>query len=263
MTRFSRPRLITFDDPAYRAHVDEMLLQRANQRALQPPSQRDLFGGEAEDVLRAALVERFTLSPRRILDYHERRGQRLYRKFRELDAVVEAQQQVQVFEIKASRTARALHRAMKQLRDSSESLQPLFRTVSTTLIFVDTGVITAAERDALMLAEDAPEQPPQTLGEAIGEYAALRRVASLAELSAFPTTPEVVVLHVEDVVALAGDRALSLQWNEAEQASDDEHSPALAEPAEPLYTSGDDAVEDDNPFAAALRKAALQPKKRR
>jgi len=256
--------LITFDDPAYRAHVEEMLLQRANQRALQPPSQRDLFGREAEDVLRTALSARFTLSPRRILDYHERRGQRTYRKFRELDALVEDQQCVQVFEIKASRTARAIHRAMAQLRDSSEILQPLFRTVATTLIFVDTGVITAAERAALMREADAPEQPPQTLDEAIAQYAALQRMPSLAVLSAFPKAPELVVLGVDDVVALAGEQALSLRWDEEEdQANDAELPAAPAEPSAPLYMSGADDGEQDNPFAAALRKAAQQPKKQR
>ncbi len=263
MMRFSRPRLITFDDPAYRAHVEEMLLQRANQRALQPPSQRDLFGGEAEDVLRAMLEERFTLSPRRILDYHERRGQRQYRKFRELDAVVEDERRVHAFEIKASRTARALHRAMAQLRDTSEILEPLFRTVATTLIFVDTGVISGADRDALMLQPDAPEQPPQTLDEAIAEYPALQRVASLHELSAFPATPEVVVLKVDDVVALAGDRALSLRWDEeAEDAVNEERVAAPSNPVAPLYTSGGNS-DEDNPFAAAMRKAAQHSKKRR
>lgn len=260
MIRFSRPRLITFDDPAYRAHVEEMMLQRANQRALQPPSQRDLFGGEAEELLRTALGERFTLSPRRILDYNERRGQRMYRKFRELDALVEEQQRVQVFEIKASRTARALHRAMAQLRDISAILEPLFRSVSTTLVFVDTGVITSAERDALLLEPDAPERAPQTLADAIGEYPALRRVPSLAQISAFPTVPELVVLPIEDVVSLAGVQPLSLRWDEDENDGEDDADAAPPAAATPLYTSGD--VDNDNPFAAALRNATKQPKKR-
>ncbi len=260
MTRFSRPRLITFDDPAYRAHVEEMMLQRANQRALQPPRQRDLFGGEVEELLRGAVGERFTLSPRRILDYNERRGQHWYRKFRELDALVEDQQRVQVFEIKASRTARALHRAMTQLRDTSTILEPLFRTIATTLVFVDTGVITGAQRDALMLEPNAPERAPQTLAEAIGEYPALQRVPSLAQISAFPTMPELVVLQVEDVVALAGAQPLSLRWDEEDGDVDEADATPPTAPT-PLYTSGD--ADEENPFAAALRNAVQQPKKRR
>ena len=260
MTRFSHPRLITFDDPAYRAHVEEMMLQRANQRALQPPGQRDLFGGEAEELLRTALAEHFTLSPRRILDYNERRGQRMYRKFRELDALVEDQQRVQVFEIKASCTARALHRAMAQLRDISAILEPLFRTVATTLVFVDTGVITRTERDALMLESNTPERLPQTLAEAIDDYPALQRVPSLAQIGAFPAMPELVVLQVKDVVALASAQPLSLRWDEDDDDQDEvDATPPAAPP--PVYTSGD--ADEENPFAAALRNATAQPKKRR
>lgn len=263
MLRFSRPRLITFDDPAYRAHVEEMLLQRANQRALQPPSQRDLFGGEAEEVIRAALGKRWSLSPRRILDYNERRGQHWYRKFRELDAVVEGERRVHIVEIKASRTARALHRAMAQLRDSSDILRLLFRTVATTLVFVDTGTITAAERDAFMLQADAPEQPPQTLAEAIAAYPSMRQVPTLADLGAFPQAPELVVLHGDDVVALAGERPLSLQWDEEQDANDERLLLAPSEGNIPLYTSG--AVDDENAssFAAALQKAVQRSNKRR
>ena len=49
--RFVRARLTTFDDPHYRAFVEQMTLARENQRAIRPPRQRDLFGGEAEQLL--------------------------------------------------------------------------------------------------------------------------------------------------------------------------------------------------------------------
>ncbi len=252
MIRFNRPRLITFDDPAYRQHVELMLLQRANQRAMRPSSQRDLFGGEVEELLRAALAARFELSPRRILEYEERIGQRWRRKYRELDAVVIEERRVHVFEVKASRTAGALHRAMRQLRDTLAILELAFRAPSATIIFVDTGVISAAEQAALMMAPDAPEQMPQTLDEAIARYPDLQQVTTLDALSAFPTRIELLVLQVDDIVELANGAPLSLAWDEDEHESD-EAGPA-PEATGPLYSSSDDA-DGESAFAAALRRA--------
>ncbi len=237
MLRFSRPRLVTLDDHAYRKHVEEMLLQRANQRALRLPSQRDLFGSEAEELLRAALATRFPLSPRRILEYHERIGQRWHRKYRELDALVIEDRRAHVFEIKASRRAGALHRAMQQMRDSRAILGLAFPTVAGTLILVDTGVITGAERDILMSAPDAPEQAPQTLAEVIAAYPSLQQAASLDVLHTFPTDIELLVLSVDDVVALAQGAPLSLAWEEEERTTAAEvQPPAPATPTTPPLT---------------------------
>jgi hypothetical protein len=253
MKRFNRPRLITQDDPAYQRHVAQMMLQRANQRAIQPPSQRDLFGGEVETVLRNALATRFTLSERRILEYEERSGRSWQRKYRELDAVVlEGQARIQVFEIKASRRAGALHRALRQLRDTRAILDLAFPAVSVSVLLVDTGIMTEAERAELAAAPDAPERLPQTLDLAVAEYPDLRRVLSLADLQPFPAVMELVVLSIDDLIELAGEMPLSLNWDEEEGAAVAPPEPA---PEEPLYSTSDDE-EPESPFAAAFRKAS-------
>lgn len=250
MSRFYRPRLITQDDPAYQKHVAQMMLQRANQRAIKPPSQRDLFGGEVETVLRGALSERFSLSDRRIVEYEERIGRGMQRKYRELDAVIlEGQSRIHVFEIKASRRTGSIHRALRQLRDTRSILSLAFPSVSTTVLLVDTGIITEAERDELAAAPDAPERLPQTLAEAIAEHDEVRQVAALAELQPFPATIELVVLSLDDLIALAGDMPLSLDWDEDEPA---EEAPPPSD--EPFYSTPEDE-EAENPFAAAFRKA--------
>lgn len=251
MSRFYRPRLITQDDPAYQKHVAQMMLQRANQRAIKPPSQRDLFGGEVETVLRAALSERFSLSDRRIVEYEERIGRGMQRKYRELDAVIlDGQSRIHVFEIKASRRTGSLHRALRQLRDTRSILSLAFPSVSTTVLLVDTGIITEAERDELAAAPDAPERLPQTLAEAVAEHDEVLQVASLAQLQPFPTAIELAVLSLDDLIALAGDMPLSLDWDEDEPIEDAPPPPV----DEPLYSTPEDE-EAENPFAAAFRKA--------
>ncbi|HEY0737669.1 MAG TPA: hypothetical protein VGD69_22315 [Herpetosiphonaceae bacterium] len=250
MSRFYRPRLITQDDPAYQKHVAQMMLQRANQRAIRPPSQRDLFGGEVETVLRNALAERFSLSDRRIVEYEERIGRGLQRKYRELDAVIlDGKTRIHVFEIKASRRTGSIHRALRQLRDTRSILSLAFPSVSTTVLLVDTGIITEAERDELAAAPDAPERLPQTLAEAIAEHEEVRQVAELAELQPFPNAIELAVLSLDDLIALAGDMPLSLDWDEDEPIEE-----ALPPSVEPLYSTPEDE-EAENPFAAAFRKA--------
>ncbi len=255
MNRFNRTRLITMDDPAYQRHVAEMQLQRANQRAMRPPSQRDLFGGEAEDLVRESLAARFALSDRRIVEYEERRGRAWQRKYRELDAIVlEAPQRAHVFEIKASRRAGALHRALQQLRDTQAILRLAVRQVGATVIFVDTGTITAAERDELAVAPDAPERLPQTLAEAIAEHPEVQQVARFAELQLFGASPQLLVLGVEDIIALAGNRPLSLDWEDDEVEEAPDVQPEAPAPPALFYTTDDDD-EVESPFAAALRKA--------
>lgn len=257
MNRFNRPRLVTFDDPAYQQHVAQILLQRANQRGTRPPTQRDLFGGEAEELLRTALSARFDLSERRMLEYEERKGQSWQRKYRELDAVVvEGQARVHIFEVKASRRTGALHRALRQLRDTREILQLAFRSVSTTVLLVDTGLLTADEQAEIMAAEDAPERVPQTLADALAEHSEVRMVESLAALQTFPDAVELVVLSVDEIVALAAGAPLSLDW---ELDEEDEPATTPSPSSAPLYSTAD---EEESPFAAALRKAAASNRRK-
>src|SRR5690242_11842426 len=112
MTTYGRPRLITEDDKRYHAYVEQFAIARRNQKAMRPPRQRDLFGGEAEAALRQWLGERVELDERRILEYEERRNRRGFIKYRELDALTIEGRHAHVFEIKASRTASALRRAV-------------------------------------------------------------------------------------------------------------------------------------------------------
>lgn len=258
MNRFNRPRLVTFDDPAYQRHVAEMKLQRANQRAIKPPSQRDLFGGQVETIVRNAVAQRFTLSDRRILEYEERKGRNWQRKYRELDVVVvEGQSRIQVFEIKASRRTGALHRALRQLTETQAILKLAFQQVSLAVIMVDTGMITAVERDALAATEDAPQRLPQTLDEAIAEHPQVQLVPSLQSFSAFPATIELAVLSLDELVALADGAPLSLNWGADEMDDGREEPPP---PTEPFYSSASDQ-DEESPFAAALRKAAGRSKR--
>ena len=262
MSKFARPRLVTFDDPAYQRHVGQMKLERANNRPTRPPSQRDLFGGEAEALVREQLGARFQLDDRRILEYDERIGGQMRRKYRELDATaVDGQASVVVWEIKASRRPGSLHRALRQLRDTKAILSLAFRSVGCGIIFVDTGTISSAERALLAAEEEAPERLPQTLDEAIAEHAELRPRSSFDELRADGDGVELLVLTVSDIVALSGDRPLSLAWDEDEIDELPPVEEATSLPGRPdpspqpphLFSTPDE--DSESPFAAALRKA--------
>ena len=259
--RFSRARLIDTNDTQYRAFVRQIMIGKDNQRATRPPLPRELFGGEAEAALRDWLAQRFTLSDRRIVEYLEHRGRSAIKKYRELDAVVLSDQKmIEVFEIKASQKAASLRRAAQQLADTRAILGMLFRRVNTTILLVDTGIPTADDVAELMAADDAPIVPPPTLAEVL---ALLPRVHLAASLDARDPDPEIVNLmrfSVEDIIALAGAENLHLNWDEEEE-EDQEPAEEPEEPAKPSYAYTTDtppeaeAPDDDNPLAAALRKA--------
>ena len=259
--RFSRARLIDTNDTQYRAFVRQIMIGKDNQRATRLPLPRELFGGEAEAALRDWLAQRFTLSDRRIVEYLEHRGRSAIKKYRELDAVVLSDQKtIEVFEIKASQKANSLRRAAQQLADTRAILGMLFRRVNTTILLVDTGIPTADDVAELMAAEDAPIEPPPTLDEVL---ALLPRVHLAASLDARDPDPEIVNLlrfSIEDIIALAGAENLHLNWDEEEQEGQEaaDEPEELTKPAY-AYTTDEPPVaeeqEDDNPLAAALRKA--------
>jgi hypothetical protein len=256
--RFSRPRLIDANDAQYRAFVRQIMIGKDNQRATRLPLPRELFGGEAEAALRDWLAQRYTLSDRRIVEYLEHRGRSAIKKYRELDAVVLSDQKsIEVFEIKASQKAASLRRAAQQLHDTRTILSMLFRRVNTTILLVDTGILTAADVAELMASEDAPPVPPPTLDEVL---ALLPRVHLAASLDARDPDPEIVNLlrfSVDDIIALAGAENLHLNWDE-EDEEDQEAAEQPEEPEAPSYAYTTDTPaedEDDNPLAAALRKA--------
>jgi hypothetical protein len=264
--RFSRPRLIGADDKQYRAFLAQIMLGKDNQRAIRPPRARDLFGGEAEAALRDWLAQRYTLSERRIVEYLEHRGRSAIKKYRELDAVVLADTKtIQVFEIKASRKANSLRRAAQQLRDTRAILGMLFHRVYTTVLLVDTGIPTAEQVAELMAAEDAPPTPPPTLDEVLVQLPQLRQLRSLDERDPDPQITGLLRFGVEDIIGLAGAENLHLDWDEDEEELEavEEAQAQEEEKSRYAYTTDEPASdeEDDNPLAAALRKAMREGKR--
>jgi hypothetical protein len=264
--RFSRPRLISADDKQYRAFLAQIMLGKENQRAIRPPRARDLFGGEAEAALRDWLAQRYTLSERRIVEYLEHRGRSAIKKYRELVAVsIPDPKTIHVFEIKASQKAASLRRAAQQLRDTRAILGMLFPRVYTTALLVDTGIPTADDIVALMASEDAPgpegAPPPPTLDEVLQLLPQVRLVGSLDERAPDPEIVSLLRFSVEDIIALAGAENLHLDWDEEELEETEglEYEGAEADKPRYAYTTDDaeaDAgADDDNPLAAALRRA--------
>jgi hypothetical protein len=260
MATYSRPRLIDESDKQYRKYLEQFKLMRDNQRAMRPPRQRDLFGGEAEAALRAWLGQQIPLSERRILEYEQRRGRNQIKKYRELDALaLSPPKAAHVFEIKATMRANSLRRATQQLRETQTILRMLFPQTTLSILIVDTGMPTAADIEALLADPETDPAlreglvpPPQTLAEVLATLPELRLIASLDERSADPELINVMRFGVDDIVALAGAENLHLNWEEDEA---DDEPPAEPEPERPLYSSGGDDQEDESPLAAALRKA--------
>ncbi len=254
--RYARPRLITADDKHYRAFVEQFLIQRRNQRAIRPPRQRDIFGGQAEAALRDWLATRFALSERRILEYEERRGNRASMKYRELDALLlEDAQSAWVFEIKASRSAGSLRRALAQLQETRSILRLLYPVVRATILLVDTGIPSAADVAALMAAPEAPAIEPQTLAQILATLPDIHCISDLAERSSDQAHTDLLRFGVADIIALVGAEKLALNW-EADDELEDRVPPAESGP---FYTTtdADQDDEDDNPMATALRRAGL------
>ena len=257
--RYARPRLIAWDDKRYRAYVQQFIIQRQNQKATRPPRQRDLFGGEAEIVLRGWLAGHYALSEWRILEYEERRGRNASTKYRELDALLIQDRRASVFEIKASRTAGALRRAVGQLRETREILRLLYPEIHATVLLVDTGIPTAEEVAALMAAEDAPPRPPQTLDEVLESLPEVHPIVSLDQATGDTSGVDLLRFSVDDIIALVGAENLSLDWSADELEPDEAPEPPVASAR--IYSTNDEDMADDNPFAAALREAGMKDKR--
>jgi hypothetical protein len=255
---YGRPRLTTSNDKRYRAHVEQFVLQRKNRKPMHPPRQRDIFGGQAESALRDWLAQHMSLDERRILEYEERRGKRATMKYRELDGVViEDKQNIWIFESKASRTAHSLHRAVAQLKETREILRLLYHNVHTTILLVNTGIPTAEEVAELMADPEAPEVPPQTLPEALDALQDTRLLNDLTERSHDGVTLDVLLFSVDDIIALAGEENLALDWSD-EQEEIDEQAPRPVTTT--VYSSEEEEgepTEEEGSLAEALRRAGL------
>lgn len=257
--RFSRARLTDANDPQYRAFLRQIMIGKDNQRPTRPPLPRELFGGEAEAALRDWLGQHFALSERRIVEYNEHRGRTAIKKYRELDAVaIPDPKTIEVFEIKASQKALSVRRASQQLRDTRSILGMLYFRVRTTILLVDTGIPDAQAVAELMAGEDPPTFAPHTLDEVLTQLPHVRLAPSLAERDPSPELVNLLRFSVDDIIALAGAENLHLDWDEPEQDEDtDEAEETTLEKPGYAYTTDAPATddEDDNPLAAALRRA--------
>ncbi|RRR69184.1 MAG: hypothetical protein EI684_16455 [Candidatus Viridilinea halotolerans] len=260
MTTYARPRLIAEDDPRYRAHVAQFVLLRKNQKAMRPPRQRELFGGQAEAALRTWLDARLELDDRRILEYEERRNRRGFIKYRELDGLHIAARTAHVFEIKASRSASALRRAIGQLQETRAILRLLYPVVAVTILLVDTGIPADQEAlEALMSSERPPPRRPELFAEVLEALPDLHFCTSF-EQTGDAERVGLLRFSVEDIIAIAGAENLALAWEEDDLEPDEPPEPrptsSLYTTSEPNETPPDD--DDDNPMAAAMRRAGLK-----
>ncbi len=258
MVTYARSRLLTADDKRYRAYVDGFKLQRKNNKAIRPPRQRDLFGGEAEAALRTWLAPQVELDDRRIIEYEERRNKRAFIKYREVDAISVDERAIWAFEFKASRSASSLRRAVGQLQETRQILKLLRHTIRVTILLVDTGIpADAAEVDALMAAERPPSRRPELLSEVLAAMPILRLVDSL-DAHGDGELIDVLRFSVDDIIALVGVENLHLDWVADEEEPEDDAEPR---PTSSLYASSSDDEspdDDDNPLAAAMRKAGIK-----
>ena len=163
-----------------------------------------------------------------------------------------------VFEIKASMKATSLRRAIRQLRDTQTILRMLFPRVHTTILLVDTGIPQTPEEAAAQRAEwiarrpdrQPPADPPPTLAGVLASLSQVRLVDTLAELPDNPDLVGLIRFTVDDIIALAGAENLHLDWDEEEDADEE---PGATD--QYLYSSESGTDEEENPIAAALRKA--------
>lgn len=246
--RYHRVRLHASDDPQYRAHLAQIMAAKNNHKPSRPASNRALFGYESEIVVRDWLGSFHPLSPRRFVEYDERTGNRLIRKYREVDAVFEYDtSHVHVFETKATSQARSISRGIRQLNETVTILGHIYTRVYATLILVDTGIVTDAEATVRMQQADAPVYAPYTIEQFHNDNPQLAFYDSCHYTPLQSATLAVVRFPLADIVsrAEAMGMTLHLDWDEEDDS----------EPEAPqIHTSGAHP-DDDNPLAAALRNA--------
>lgn len=256
--RYQRVRMHEQHDPRYRAYLAGIMMGRNNHKATRPASNRSLFGGEVEIILRQWLTQFHPLSERRFVEYDERSGRNLVRKYREIDAVYEyGPRQVHVFEIKATSQVRSINRGLRQLNETTAVLQSIMSTIHSTLLLVDTGIITPAEVALIMAEPDAPFYAPVTLDDFVRDHPQTP-IITPAEFQPYSSTTQVVRFGLDDIVALAGDDAavLHLDWSDELEEEDEPVEP----PPSTVYHSQDEPDStDESPLAAAMRRALERP----
>jgi hypothetical protein len=171
-------------------------------------------------------------------------------------AGLEDKRSIRVFEIKASRVARSLRRAVAQLQETRQIIRLLYPLVTTTILLVDTGIPTTEEVEELMQSEEAPETPPETLTTILERMESVHPITCLDEQVHDGTTINVLTFGVDRIIELAGAENLALDWAD----DDEEEEPPPPDPG-PVYSSSDDDDEaggdDGGSLAEALRRAGL------
>jgi hypothetical protein len=233
--RYGRARLITPDDPGYQAYLEPFRIARSYQRAMRPPSSRQVFGEQVEELLRNWLGQSRPLSDRRYLEYEERRGEHWVLKYRELDALeIVSRDTIHVFEIKTSSSARSLRRGVLQLKEDREILSLLFPHVCATLLFVDTGMV------------------PAERGAALARMEMTVQLEELPKRAGLETEIGLLWIELPWVVELAGGgHNLSLEWMSEDEGRAGDALPGTEEPL--VWTSGED--DELGALGQALREA--------
>jgi hypothetical protein len=197
------------------------------------------------------------LSDRRYVEYDERIGKQLQRKYRELDAVYEYDaQHYHVFEVKATSQVRSIGRGLRQLSETHNILRTVVPHVARTLILIDTGIISDEEVVALMQSDEAPFHTPATIRSFFTENNHIPLYDSADYQPDRQVAVSVVRFPLVDICALAEAQGmeLHLDWSDEDEEPEEIETPATT------YSSHDqsDTNDDDNPFAAALRRAMNQ-----
>ena len=256
--RYHRVRIHAVDDPQYRAYIAKIMASKVNHKATRPASNRSLFGGEAEQIVREWLAQFHPLSDRRYVEYDERMGKQLQRKYRELDAVYEYDaQHYHVFEVKATSQVRSIGRGLRQLSETHSILRTVVPHVARTLILIDTGIISDEEVVALMQSDEAPFHAPATIRSFFAENNHIPLYDSVDYQPDRQIAVSVVRFPLADICALAEAQGIELHLDWSDEDEDPEE---VETPTPTTYTSHDtsDTSDDDNPFAAALRRAMDQ-----
>lgn len=251
--RYHRVRLLDSDDPHYRSYLAGIMASKANHKATRPASNRALFGSESERVVRDWLHAFHPLSPRRFVEYDERNGKRLVRKYREIDAVFEYDAtHIHVFEMKATSQVRGIMRGIRQLSETVAILTQLFPSIRATLIVVDTGMMTDAMAAELMQQADAPTHAPYTIEHFYADNPQIPWYDSVDYTPSIANPLAVVRFPLVEIIARAerAGIALHLDW-------DDEDEPIEHDTAPTTHVSGSETA-DHNPLAIALQNAGYR-----
>lgn len=256
--RYHRVRIHTVDDPQYRAYIAKIMASKANHKATRPASNRSLFGGEAEIIVRTWLAQFHLLSEGRYVEYDERIGKQLQRKHRELDAVFAYDaQHYHAFEIKATSQVRSIGRGLRQLSETHSILRTIIPHVARTLILIDTGIISDEEVVALMQSDQAPFHAPATIRSFFVENNHIPLCDHLDYQPDRHLDVNVVRFPLANICSLATAQGieLHLDWSDEDEDHEEREPPAPT-----TYSAHDqsDTDNDTNPFATALRRAMDQ-----